>query len=78
MRRNTELETQLLGRSEPAPITYKLLPLGDEWNVYNVVVDQISLVSNFHSQFGRILQKASVDELIRRLRTKGTGALSRI
>ncbi len=29
------------------------------------------LVSNFHSQFGRILQTASVDELIRRLREKG-------
>jgi len=67
-----EVETQVLGQGEPAPITYKLHLVGDEWKVYDVVIDQISLVSNFHSQFGRILQTASVDELMRRLRAKGT------
>jgi phospholipid transport system substrate-binding protein len=67
-----EVDTQVLGRGEPAPITYKLHLIGDEWKVYDVVIDQISIVSNFHSQFGRILQTASVDELIRRLRAKGT------
>lgn len=67
-----EVDTEILGQGEPAPITYKLHLVGDEWKVYDVVVDQISLVSNFHSQFGRILRKASVDELMRRLREKGT------
>jgi phospholipid transport system substrate-binding protein len=67
-----EVETQVLGRGETTPVTYKLHLVGDEWKVYDVVIDQISLVSNFHSQFGRILQTASVDELMRRLRAKGT------
>lgn len=67
-----EVETKVLGRSEPAVIVYKLHLVGSEWKVYDVVIDQISLVSNFHSQFGRILQTASVDELMRRLREKGT------
>lgn len=67
-----EVDTQVLGQGEPAPITYKLHRVGDQWKVYDVVVEQISLVSNFHSQFGRILRTASVDELIRRLRAKGT------
>ena len=67
-----DVETQVLGRGETTPINYKLHLVGDEWKVYDVVIDQISLVSNFHSQFGRILQTASVDELMRRLRAKGT------
>jgi phospholipid transport system substrate-binding protein len=67
-----EVDTQVLGRGEPAPITYKLHLIGDEWKVYDVVIDQISIVSNFHSQFGRILQTASVDDLMKRLREKGT------
>ena len=67
-----EVDTQVLGRGDPAPITYKLRLIGDEWKVYDVVIEQISLVSNFHSQFGRILQTASMDELMRRLRAKGT------
>ena len=67
-----EVDTQVLGHGEPAPITYKLHLIGDEWKVYDVVIDQISLVSNFRSQFGRILQTASMDDLMRRLREKGT------
>jgi phospholipid transport system substrate-binding protein len=67
-----EVETQIIGPREPTSITYKLHLVGDEWKIYDVVIDQISLVSNFHSQFGRILQAASVDELMRRLREKGT------
>jgi phospholipid transport system substrate-binding protein len=67
-----EVETQVLGRGEPAPITYKLHLVADEWKVYDVVIEQISLVSNFHSQFGRILQTASMDDLMKRLREKGT------
>jgi phospholipid transport system substrate-binding protein len=67
-----EVETQVIGRGQVAPITYKLHLVGKEWKVYDVVIDQISLVSNFRSQFGRILKTGSMDELMRRLREKGT------
>ncbi len=67
-----EVDTQVLGRGEPAPITYRLHRVADQWKVYDVVIEQISLVSNFHSQFGRILQTGSMDDLMKRLREKGT------
>ena len=66
-----EVETQVLGRGEMTPVTYKFHLVGDEWKVYDVIIDQISLVSNFHSQFRRILQTASLDELMNKLREKG-------
>lgn len=66
-----EVDTQVLGRGEPAPVTYKLHLVGDDWKVYDVIIDNVSVVSNFRSQFGRILQTASIDELMRRLREKG-------
>jgi len=68
-----EVDTQVIGsRGESTPINYRLHLVRGQWKVYDVVIDQISLVSNFHSQFGRILQTASMDELMRRLREKGT------
>jgi phospholipid transport system substrate-binding protein len=67
-----EVDTQVLGPGDPASITYKLHLVGDEWEVYDVVIDQVSIVSNFHSQFARILQTASIDDLMRKLREKGT------
>ncbi len=66
-----EVETQILGRGDSTPITYKLHLVADQWKVYDVVIEQISLVSNFHSQFGRILQTESMDDLMNRLREKG-------
>jgi ABC-type transporter MlaC component len=37
------------------------------------VIDNISLTSNFRSQFGRILASASIDELLNKLRAKAAG-----
>lgn len=68
-----EVDTQVVGSSgESTPINYKLHFVRGQWKVYDVVIDQISLVSSFHSQFGRVLKTASMDELMRRLREKGT------
>jgi phospholipid transport system substrate-binding protein len=68
-----EVDTQVIGSGgEATPINYRLHLVRGQWKVYDVVIDQISLVSNFRSQFGRILQTASMDELMRRLREKGT------
>ncbi len=67
-----EVDTPVVGSSgEPTPINYKLHLVRGQWKVYDVVIEQISLVSNFRSQFGRILQTASVDELMKRLKEKG-------
>jgi phospholipid transport system substrate-binding protein len=66
-----EVETQVLGYNTPVSITYKLHLVGEEWKIYDVIIEQISLVRNFHSQFSRILQAGSVDELMSRLRAKG-------
>ena len=68
-----EVDTQVVGSGgETTPISYMLHLVRGQWKVYDVIIDQVSLVSNFHSQFGRILQTASMDELMRRLREKGT------
>ena len=68
-----EVDTEVLNsRGDGTPITYKLHLVGRDWKVYDVIIDQVSLVSNYRSQFSRILQTASLDELMRRLREKGT------
>jgi len=43
-------------------------PLG--WRAYDVVVEGISLVNNYRSQFDRFLSKKSFDELLQELRDK--------
>ena len=45
----------------------------DKWMVYDVSIGGVSLISNYRSQFNRIIQTSSYQELVKRLRTKQDG-----
>jgi phospholipid transport system substrate-binding protein len=60
----------LTKKGEEFSINYKLHPVDGEWKVYDVVVEDISLVNNYRSQFNRILANASFDELLKKLQQK--------
>jgi phospholipid transport system substrate-binding protein len=51
-------------------VDYKLRRDAVGWRVYDVVVEGISLVNNYRSQFDRFLSKRSFDELLQHLREK--------
>jgi phospholipid transport system substrate-binding protein len=57
-------------KGEEFSINYRLRQTGGMWKIYDVVVEDISLVNNYRSQFDRILSKTSYDELIRRMKEK--------
>lgn len=49
-------------------VDYRLLKNPDRWRVYDVVIEGVSLVNNYRSQFSGILQKSSFEELTKKLR----------
>ena len=52
------------------PIDYRLLKRGERWLVYDVNIEGVSLVSNYRTQFNKIIQTASYNELVQKLKTK--------
>ena len=50
-------------------IEYRLSQRGSQWTVYDIVVDGVSLVSNYRSQFNSIIGTTSVAQLLERMRT---------
>lgn len=52
------------------PIDYRLLKEGDRWRVYDVLIEGVSLVGNYRSQFNRIIQQSGYPELVQKLKTK--------
>ena len=52
------------------PIDYRLLKKGPRWLVYDVNIEGVSLVSNYRTQFNKIIQTSSFEELIQKLKTK--------
>ena len=50
------------------PVESRLLRKGDRWLIYDVLIENVSLVANYRSQFDRIIRTASYEELVNRLR----------
>ncbi|OGP28582.1 MAG: hypothetical protein A2038_06865 [Deltaproteobacteria bacterium GWA2_57_13] len=68
---SAEVFTKVVAKKgEEFSINYKLHLAGAEWKVYDILVENISLVNNYRSQFNRILANASFDELLRKLQGK--------
>lgn len=55
------------GKGDELPIDYQLHDVGGQWKVYDVVIDQVSIVSNYRAQFERVIAKSSVQELLQRI-----------
>ncbi len=65
-----EVRALLIWPNDRIPMNYRLLKESDGWKVYDVVIEGVSLVSNYRSQFRRIIRESSYAELVRRLKTK--------
>ena len=48
----------------PIPIDYKMRKKNNEWKVYDVVIDAISLVANYRTTFNQEIKKSGIDSLI--------------
>jgi len=53
------------------PVEARMLNRTGRWQIYDVVIENISLIGNYRSQFDRIIRTASYPELVKRLRTQG-------
>lgn len=63
--------TQVSSKKYPEfDIEYRLRQQGDDWKIYDVVIEGVSLVANYRSQFSSFLNKKSIDELLKALREK--------
>lgn len=58
-------------KGSQVPVEYRLHLVGDRWAVYDVLVENVSLVGTYRSQFDRIIKTESFAALLKRLRQKG-------
>ena len=64
-----EVTTMLVRTNDRIPINYRLINKSD-WVVYDVIIEGVSLVNNYRSQFTRVIGESSYSELVRRLQAK--------
>jgi len=61
-------------KGEEYSINYKVHLVSNEWKIYDVIAENVSLVNNYRSQFSRVIAKDSYEELVRRLKDKNAFA----
>jgi phospholipid transport system substrate-binding protein len=65
-----EVRTKVLSGKAEIPLDYRLINKAEDWRVYDVVVDGVSLVNNYRGQFTKILRASSYADLVDQLRKK--------
>jgi len=58
----------------PIPIDYRMHRKGGRWLVYDLVIDNVSMISNYRGQFRTTIARSGIDGLIRELESKAAGA----
>ena len=65
-----EVQSVILTKSGQVPIYYRVMKKDNEWKVYDVVIEGVSLISNYRSQFREILGNDPPEKLLETLRKK--------
>ena len=64
-----EVRTKIVTtRGEQYDVNYRVIKNGDEWRIYDIVIEGVSLVNNYRSQFTEMLSRYSFSEMMERLR----------
>jgi phospholipid transport system substrate-binding protein len=67
----TTVRTKITTRqNQEVPIDYRMFRDGDRWRVYDVLIESISLVNNYRTQFDGIIKTSSYGELVKRLKAR--------
>ena len=66
------VHTEIMSERDPQPamVDYRLLHKDGDWKVYDIVIEGVSLVNNFRTQFNTIILKDSYAGLVKQMRTK--------
>jgi phospholipid transport system substrate-binding protein len=65
-----EVQTHIVTATNQIPIHYRLILKDGQWKVYDLIIENVSLVKNYRSQFDSILSRQTPEELLDILRRK--------
>lgn len=65
-----EVQSTVTMKDKEVPVAYRLLIKNDEWKVYDVRIEKVSLIENYRGQFKEILLKGDAEGLIKKVEEK--------
>jgi phospholipid transport system substrate-binding protein len=66
-----QVDTKIVdNKGQEFSINYRLYNMKGDWKVYDVVIENVSIVNNYRAQFNRVLTTSSYEELVNRMKGK--------
>lgn len=70
----SEVRTKIVSKkSQDVSMTYRLLKHDSNWEVYDVIIENVSLVNNYRTQFSKIIRTSSYEALVKKMQAKLEG-----
>jgi phospholipid transport system substrate-binding protein len=60
----------ITSKGSEVAIESRLIQKGDRWLIYDILIENLSLISNYRSQFDRVIRTSSYGELVKRLQAR--------
>ncbi len=64
------VDTVIIAKELEIPVQYKMIYVDDTWQVFDLVIEGVSLVRNYHSSYGEIIRRNGYDGLLRLMEEK--------
>lgn len=64
------VKTIIKKSNDEIPVDYKLVKLGHDWKIYDFIVEGVSIIRNYRTQFKKIIHKSSYQVLVSKLKKK--------
>lgn len=65
-----EVQSVVVRKNGQTPVNYRVIKKGNDWKIYDVVIEGVSLISNYNTQFREILADNPPEKLLETLRKK--------
>ena len=66
----TAVKTKIIRDNADIPVDYSMRVINGSWKVYDVIIEGVSLVKNYRTQFSKLLLNESPRQLIQRIEDK--------
>ena len=67
----TTVKTRIITKQgTPIPVDYRMFQQSGQWRAYDALIEGVSLVGNYRTQFNSVIQRTSYEDLVKTLRAK--------
>ena len=66
-KRKVRIPTELISNNNRISMIFKMFKSKNDWKIYDIEIEGVSIISTYRSQFDQILSKGTIDELMKKL-----------